>query len=143
MSARTDAQEAARWEALGPEGQAVDRLFTPASGALLARGMEALLRSDDGGKTWRAITPPEGTGVVTVSPQDHQLLYAAGKGVYRSDDGGDSWQMVSEGQSGEWLKLELSPADPSLLYGVALVSSPADYGTLRFPESIVRWLASS
>lgn len=44
--AQTDAQEPARWEALGPEGRAVDRLLTPASGALLPGAQNALLRSE-------------------------------------------------------------------------------------------------
>ena len=53
-----EAQAPGAWEALGPAEEAVDRLFTPTSGALLARGKEALLRSDDGGVSWRTIALP-------------------------------------------------------------------------------------
>ena len=132
--AQTDAQEPARWEALGPEGRAVDRLFTPASGALLVGAQNALLRSDDGGVTWRTIAPPPDTDVVTVSPVDHQLLYAAGEGgVFRSEDGGDTWQRVSE-LGGQWTILEVSPPDPTTLYGVAITIPPAEYGPNRWHE---------
>jgi hypothetical protein len=132
--ATTEAQERVQWESLGPEGQAVDRLFTPTSGALLARGKEALLRSDDGGVTWRTIAPPPETSVATVSPTDHQLLFSAGEGgVFRSADGGDNWERVSE-LGGRWTILEVSPADPNILYGVAITSPPAEYGTNRWHE---------
>jgi hypothetical protein len=128
---QTDAQEAASWEALGPPGKELTRLYTPASGALLASGQDGLFRSDDGGVSWRTIAPPADTGVVAVSPADHQLLYAAGKaGVFRSEDGGDTWQPVRTGGD-EWIALEISPADPSVLYGVAILRPPVDYGSNR------------
>jgi photosystem II stability/assembly factor-like uncharacterized protein len=125
------AQATAAWESLGPAGQRIDRLYTPASGALLASGPDALIRSDDGGVTWRTINRPAGTKVTAVSPTDHQLLYAAGLGgIFRSEDGGDNWQQVSA-HGDAWIVLEISPADPSVLYGVAIVGPPADYGTNR------------
>ena len=36
QAGQTDAQEPAQWEAFGPPGQGVGRIYTPASGALLA-----------------------------------------------------------------------------------------------------------
>ena len=139
----TAAEEAAGWEALGPAESWIGRLFTPTSGALLATNsvpgqvveQRTLYRSDDAGSTWRAIPYPEDTALIAVSPADHQLLYAAGKGgVYRSVDGGDGWERVSEPVDGTWLRLEVSPADPSILYGVVQTSPPAEYGTNRWHE---------
>lgn len=131
---RTHALEAATWQALGPAGTQLDRLYTPTSGALLASGPDGLIRSDDGGLTWRTIEQPADTSVVAVSPTDHQQLYAAGPGgVFRSEDGGDGWQQVGA-HGGEWHVLEISPADPALLYGVAIVRTPEGIHTNRAVE---------
>jgi hypothetical protein len=131
--AQTPGQEAA-WRALGPAEEPVERILTPTSGALLVQttGDERrLYRSDDGGLTWRAIERPTDTTVVAISPTSHDLLYAAGSGgVFRSEDGGGDWQQVSD-RGGTWIALEISPADAGILYGVAVVSPPADYGTNR------------
>jgi hypothetical protein len=125
---RIAAQEPTGWEALGPEAESIGRLYTPASGTLLAQAEKQLLRSDDGGVTWFTITLPADTDVFNVSPQDHQLLYAAGSGgVYRSEDGGGTWTRASV-LADRWIRLEASPADPNVLYGVVLMSPPAEYG---------------
>jgi hypothetical protein len=131
---QTHAQESAAWQAMGPAGKQLDRLYTPTSGALLASGPDGLIRSDDGGLTWSTIERPADTKVVTVSPTDHQLLYAAGPGgVFRSEDGGDGWQQVVV-QGDEWVVLEISPVDPALLYGVAIVRTPVGIDTNRAVE---------
>ena len=101
------------------------RLITPASGALFAATEEELFRSDDGGLTWAVVPRPPETTVSAVSPVNHDLLYAAGPvGVHRSDDGGATWQRIS-GQAGAWSQLEVSPADPNILYGDASIESVA------------------
>ena len=134
QTGRTEAQETSRWEAVGPAEQSIGRLYTPPSGALLASTSNGLIRSDDAGETWRTIERPEGTSIISVSPTDHDLLYAAGRaGVLRTEDGGASWQRVSE-QGGDWRKLEISPADPSILYGVIVTSPPSVYGTNHWHE---------
>jgi hypothetical protein len=126
--ARTDAEETPGWEAIGPAEQSVSRLHTPTSGALLAEAKELLLRTDDGGATWRTIEWPAETSVVTVSPTNHDLLFAAGAGgVRRSDDGGATWTQVSD-LADSWRAIEASPADPDLLYGVTSTSLKESYG---------------
>jgi hypothetical protein len=131
---RTDAREAATWERLGPGEQAVSRLFTPTTGALFARTDKELYRSDDGGLTWGTVRYPGDTDVVTVSAADQQLLYAAGTGgVYRSQDGGGTWERMTALGDG-WIRIEVSPADPSVVYGVAITSPPIDYGENRWHE---------
>jgi photosystem II stability/assembly factor-like uncharacterized protein len=56
-------------------------------------------RSDDGGKTWRAMTnglPPTAATHVVL---DRGSLFVAGfgRGVFRSDDGGETWASKSKG----------------------------------------------
>ncbi|MFN8637649.1 MAG: hypothetical protein U0893_27670 [Chloroflexota bacterium] len=71
---------------------------------------------------------------MTVSPTDHQLLFAAGAaGVLRSDDGGERWLPVSA-PDGDWLLLEVSPVNPTVIYGVVVTSPPAEYGTNHWHE---------
>lgn len=136
-------EEAPGWEAIGPAETRIERLFTPTSGALLAANngpfgvvdQRLLYRSDDAGTNWRAIPYPEDASVLAVSPTDHLLLYAAGgAGVFRSGDGGEAWVRVSGPVDGIWIVLEVSPADPSILYGVVLTSPPAAYGRNRWHE---------
>jgi hypothetical protein len=52
-----------------------------------------LQRSDNGGKTWRAVgAPPEGTIDLAVSGNNPDVLYAATRqGLWRSDNGGVAW----------------------------------------------------
>jgi photosystem II stability/assembly factor-like uncharacterized protein len=56
-------------------------------------------RSDDGGRTWRAMTngmPPTAATHVVL---DRGSLYVAGfgRGVFRSDDGGETWVLKNKG----------------------------------------------
>lgn len=119
VQAQAQTTEPATWTALGPNDQPVSRLFTPTSGALFALSADQLFRSDDGGLIWAAVPRPADTEVVTVSPIDHQLLYAAGAdGIHRSADGGVTWEHISH-SAGAWSRIEVSPADPNLLYGAA------------------------
>lgn len=64
-----------------------------------------IAQTDDGGKTWQAITSDIGEGAVThvlidpTSDVRSRTLYASvfGKGVYKSGDGGRSWKFSSSG----------------------------------------------
>jgi photosystem II stability/assembly factor-like uncharacterized protein len=59
-----------------------------------------VLRSDDGGNTWRLLDGDVHPDVhdVTTSYRDPDLVYAAtGGGRYRSSDGGNSWELVGDG----------------------------------------------
>jgi photosystem II stability/assembly factor-like uncharacterized protein len=124
---QTEAEEGASWEALGLGVQGVSRLYTPTSGALLVETQHGLIRSDDGGLTWRLVDQPPDTNSVTVSPVNHDLLYVAGRaGVFRSTDGGNSWTHISD--QADWYAIEASEADPNVLYGVTRTSVSDSYG---------------
>ncbi|MFN8526929.1 MAG: hypothetical protein U0821_27810 [Chloroflexota bacterium] len=132
---QTHAQVPAAWQALGPTEAMIVRLYTPSTGALLARTKDGeLYRSDDGGLTWLTVTQPQGTSEIAVSNLNQQRLYAAGaEGIYRSEDGGQHWEQTSV-QGGNWTWLALSPADQRILYGVAVTSPPTTNGKNRWTE---------
>jgi len=122
-STRAQEPETRAWEALGPTDQVVWSLSTPTSGALFAATEQELFRSDDGGRSCATVQRPPETKPVAVSPVNHDLLYAGGPdGVHRSDDGGATWQRISD-QAGGWDRIEVSPADPNVLYGDASAES--------------------
>lgn len=80
-----------RW--LEPDPHAPGRLY-----AAVEAG--ALLRSPDGGATWRDRVPggPRDTHRLVVRPDaPGRLLSAAGDGVFESDDAGDSWHRAERG----------------------------------------------
>ena len=131
---RTQAAEPATWVALGPTEKRVDRLYTPTSGALFAKMEDGFFRSADDGRTWATIAGPVEAPVLSVSSVDHDLMYAAGVGgVYRSQDGGTSWERMSA-QGDRWSRIEASPADPSVVYAVALTSPPTNTGRNHWTE---------
>lgn len=139
MPARGVALETSGWQAIGPAGLAVSRLYTPTSGALLVQSASQLMRSDDAGLTWTRIRQPDDTDIVTVAPTSHELLYAAGSnGVYRSEDGGGSWTHVSD-LADIWRSIEVSPADPNVVYGVtATIASNGTIETITFAFRVSR-----
>jgi photosystem II stability/assembly factor-like uncharacterized protein len=53
------------------------------------------LSSDDGGRSWRRLQPPEPLVSLAISPDDSRALFASGeRRVFRSGDGGRSWSVV-------------------------------------------------
>ena len=108
----------------------VVRFFTPASGALFALKAayiasptsETLLRSDDGGTTWRTVELPPGSTEeyerrsVEVDPLDHTVLYVSGAdGLYKSDDDAASWRLILQ-SPGRLGSVVVSGADNRLVY---------------------------
>jgi photosystem II stability/assembly factor-like uncharacterized protein len=66
-----------------------------------------VVRSDDGGRSWRALTALPSTAVTHLlldrrSPANARVLYAAGfgKGVFKSTDGGETWSLKNNGIAG-------------------------------------------
>lgn len=125
------------WERTGLTEPVVE-LWTPTSGAFLARTPDELLRSDDAGQTWRALPLPTDARRVVVDPTSHQVLYADGvQGLYRSTDEGASWQVVlplADPERDAVLGLAASGVDPALLYLGVGPRGPRD-GVFRFLRS--------
>jgi hypothetical protein len=125
----------------------VVQFYTPASGALFAlRSMtyasptsETVLRSDDGGDTWRDVTLPPGPmgkderRVVEVDPLNHLVIYASGQeGLYKTDDDAASWRVVLPHQL-RMGQVAVSRADSSLIY---VTEQESDFGAA--PSRILR-----
>lgn len=65
----------------------------------IARG-DGLLRTTDGGNTWKMMTDWRQTEVMDVAldQHDHRYIYlATAHGIWRSDDTGTSWKMMNKG----------------------------------------------
>jgi len=80
----------------------------------------ALLRSEDGGVTWRDRVPsgPLDTHSMATHPDSPDLAYsAAGDGFYVTADGGDTWEAAESGLGGRtycWSVVR-DPTDPDAL----------------------------
>jgi photosystem II stability/assembly factor-like uncharacterized protein len=119
------------------------RLFTPSSGALLAITSDGLMRSNDGGDTWRAVATP-GTPLY-VDPTSQDVLYATSKTapLQRSTDGGATWTTLMDAQvypNQVVDALAASLADPKLLYaGLKRPGISDEYWVYRSTDSGSTW----
>jgi photosystem II stability/assembly factor-like uncharacterized protein len=69
---------------------------------MMAGDERSVVRSDDGGRTWRACQGPQGQTVAfhfdQTSPADRRICFAATSlGIWRSDDGGATWSEKTAG----------------------------------------------
>lgn len=90
-----------------------------ASGHPSTGGNLGVLKSTDGGKTWRKISDgasgPVDFHTMTISPVDPNVMFGAGKNLQVSNDGGISWTIAAE-TPGEVFDLAASAYDPNILY---------------------------
>jgi photosystem II stability/assembly factor-like uncharacterized protein len=100
---------------------------------LFLAGAGRLMRSDDAGATWKAITDDPRVGIerVWVSPGDPNVMYATHIGMFRSLDGGATWKAFKGAPGGDdphamWI----DPTDPRrmLLAGDQGASVSVDAG---------------
>jgi photosystem II stability/assembly factor-like uncharacterized protein len=81
-----------------------------------------VFRSDDGGRTWRALPVVHGKSVraLAMAPSDHKtLVIGALDGVFRSRDGGATWTRISPENHAEIKNIEsvaIDPVDPDIIY---------------------------
>jgi photosystem II stability/assembly factor-like uncharacterized protein len=83
-----------------------------------------LLRSTDGGRTWKRLNPVRGIGELVVDAEQRDTYHAVGcRGVYRSTDAGTTWQITRKGlpkqlcaRDGRRPVLTADPQDPRRLY---------------------------
>jgi photosystem II stability/assembly factor-like uncharacterized protein len=82
---------------------------------------DGLLKSDDGGSTWKQLGREIQTRNVLdveIDPNDSQKMYVATEnGVYRSTDGGETWREINNGIKELWLfSIEIDPTNPKIMY---------------------------
>jgi photosystem II stability/assembly factor-like uncharacterized protein len=109
-----------------------------------------LMRSDDGGDTWRDLGspfPPSHPGAYftsfTALPGG---LLVAGAGITRSIDGGESWEESNAGIFATWIRrLALDRQNPERLYGATYFDTLHSASLLRSRDRGTSWqrLASS
>jgi photosystem II stability/assembly factor-like uncharacterized protein len=81
-----------------------------------------VFRSDDGGKTWRALTGVHNKSVRTLSmaASDHNILViGALDGVFRSRDAGATWERISPESHADIKNIEstaIDPQNPDVIY---------------------------
>jgi photosystem II stability/assembly factor-like uncharacterized protein len=91
-----------------------------------------VLKSTDGGRSWRAVNiAPTATVVdsLVIDPQDSETVYVGTEGgVFKSTDGGATWQPANTGLFGKETVQERS--DPLVGYVYALVVDESNSGTV-------------
>jgi photosystem II stability/assembly factor-like uncharacterized protein len=98
-------------------GGAVMALAVAPSGAILAGDpRRGLLRSPDGGRTWRRLLNAQLAGLA-LNPRDARIVLATGPGVLRSVDGGRTWKQVLELHDGAG-PVAWAPSKPMRAYVV-------------------------
>lgn len=118
-----------RWIALDP--QVAGRLF-------VAIEAGALVRSEDGGRSWHDRVPsgPIDTHTLVVHPRDPRRLYsAAGDGYFESRDGGLTWQKAENGLRHRYAwACVVDPEDPETVV-ISSSSSPREAHSAPRAES--------
>jgi photosystem II stability/assembly factor-like uncharacterized protein len=98
-----------------------------------AGNISEFYRSEDGGNTWRRMTPdagrwgPEGVSVGTpidfqVDPRnpDRVFVNAYGGGNFVSEDGGATWEIASKGYTGAMVRdIAVDPQEPGRVYAAS------------------------
>ena len=90
--------------------------------SLLLVAKYGLLKTDDGGSSWRAIeliTPPASADIFSVainSKDNKEIYYATASTFYKTVDGGQNWitKRLPTGATATYLAVD--PVDPNILY---------------------------
>lgn len=102
----------------------------------------ALVRSDDGGRTWIDRVPggPYDTHTLATHPIANDRLYsAAGDGYFESDDAGATWRQPEEGLRHHYLfGVAVDPADPDTILVSAASGPYAAYNPTAATSQVYR-----
>ncbi|HEV2846147.1 MAG TPA: hypothetical protein VG477_14930 [Thermoanaerobaculia bacterium] len=105
-------------------------------------GLGGVLRSDDGGASWRLVSQGIGGGAarrvtelaVPRRPAGTVLAGTAGLGVYRTINAGESWKPSRRGMPAEGVAdLAVAPSDPRIVY------ASLESGVFRSTDGGVTW----
>ncbi|MDB6167249.1 MAG: hypothetical protein JWM88_113 [Verrucomicrobia bacterium] len=147
--------EDGKWTLFGPRILGVTSLaMSPAdSQVLLLASADGIVRTNDGGKSWRKVTGWEVADVrsIVFDPRDPRKVYAATTwGPLRSEDGGDTWALAEKGLTKLYCQtIVADTARPGRVLlgtedGVYLSTNrAASWRRARFPTASVLRLAQS
>jgi photosystem II stability/assembly factor-like uncharacterized protein len=78
----------------------------------------ALLKTMDGGQTWKTISTPGINQITTmaISPSDPSIIIIGGEGLHISRDGGTTWQELRNGLPAGRFEIRVNPRDNSRIY---------------------------
>jgi len=137
-------------------------VYVASQGPLWAPGGErGLYKTDDGGRTWKAVlTISENTGVSDVwfDPRDPDVLYASAyqrrrhvwtlinggpeSGIHKSTDGGATWRELENGlPKGDMgrIGLAVAPANPDVVYAIVEAAEEKEQGFYRSTDAGANW----
>jgi photosystem II stability/assembly factor-like uncharacterized protein len=78
-----------------------------------------LLKSMDGGVTWRTLNVNVGSPGLVIDPQTPTTLFAAARGdIVRSKDGGNTWEALNARFNGQVVAMAIDPQTPTTMYAV-------------------------
>jgi photosystem II stability/assembly factor-like uncharacterized protein len=112
-------------DALSSQSNVIDLAVDPSDSQTVyaATGNSGLLKSSDGGHTWRKINQADSTAIilsVEVNPFDADNVYAGVErmGLHRSNDGGTTWQPSMDGMPPETRvgDIVFDPQNPQVVY---------------------------
>jgi photosystem II stability/assembly factor-like uncharacterized protein len=110
-----------------------------AAGAFGHGSLSGILKSVDGGRTWRGMNAGLSAGAVqqvsdlAIDPTDSSTLYAGTlKGVFKTTNGGGNWSLTS--MSGDILSLQIDPRKPDTLYAATQEDDEDATATLPDPD---------
>jgi photosystem II stability/assembly factor-like uncharacterized protein len=101
-----------------------------APASLYAAGPGAgVVRSDDGGRTWRSISaglPSQQVAAFAVHSfrPDTLFVWIAGQGVFRTEDDGGRWRKMDDGPPAPVVALAHSPLEGSMNTGWLYAATP-------------------
>ncbi len=108
---------------------------------LVAGAISGVFRSDDGGETWRRLTPPghpelRNVESVAIDPLNPQVVYIGTWHLpWKSFDGGKSWRLIHTGMNddSDVFTITLDRRSPNIVYATACS------GIYRSADAAARW----
>ena len=117
---------------------------------------DGVYKSEDGGKSWTNMGLPssEQIGRIRIHPDDADTVYVtvlgslyhhdaernAARGLWRTTNGGESWEKIlSAGEHGGFVDLELDPREPDLMYAASWQRERIDWSWLPRGDESGLW----